>query len=277
MFAESFAPVWPSTDAYTYSEHTLTTPAVIRPDRLKLCGSARGTTPRTERSLIRRPPQGLEPVGKGHAAAGFRAVFAPSGVASIGDATVVDPAVAAAGFVAAFLAVFRFAVFLAAFLAGFFSDFFFPLLPAALLFFFFFAAFLAFLFLAMRASGKSYESDAPSPTIGHGLFNRRGDPRRIEFLCCHAGEQILVEDVGIELDPCIPHDRRCFPVHRSATELIHVTPDAENADVEQVPEKHAALQAILESQPKPVVPRCLAFGHAMHVVTVTANRGPSPN
>src|SRR5207342_1478115 len=106
------------------------------------------------------------------AAAGFRAVFAPSGVAAMDDAMVVDPAAAAAGFVAAFLAVFRFA-FLAGLLADFFSDFFFPLLPAALLFFFFFAAFFAFLFLAIVASVQGYETNAPRPPIGHGLFNRR--------------------------------------------------------------------------------------------------------
>lgn len=99
--------------------------------------------------MIRHPLQGLEPVGKGHAAAGFRAVFAPSGVAVIEDPMLVDPAVAGAGFAAAFLAVFRLAFFLAAFLAGFFNDFLFPFLPAALFFFFFLAAFLPFLFLAM--------------------------------------------------------------------------------------------------------------------------------
>ena len=98
------------------------------------------------------PPQGLEPVGKGHAAAGFRAVFAPSGVAVVEVDAVADPVIAAAVFVAALLAVFRFAFFLAAFLAGFFNDALFPFLFAALLFFFFFAAFLPFLFFAILAS-----------------------------------------------------------------------------------------------------------------------------
>jgi len=89
---------------------------------------------------------------------------------------VVDPAVAAAGFGAALLADFRFAFFLAAFLAGFFSDFFFAFLPGALFFFFFFAAFFAFLFLAIVTSVESYEAEALRPLIGHGLFNRRGNP-----------------------------------------------------------------------------------------------------
>jgi hypothetical protein len=208
----------------------------------------------------------------------LRAVFAPSGVVITEDAVLlVEPAVAAAGFVAAFRAVFRFPFFLAALLAGFFSDFFFPLLPAALLFFFFFAAFLAFLFLAIQTSVEGYETDTPNPTIGRGLFNRRGNPRRIEFLCCHAGEQILIQDVGVELDPPIPHDRRSFSVHCRATKLIHVTPSTENAYIEQVPEKYTAFQAVLESQPEPVVPRSLALGHAMHVVTVLRKPRPSPN
>lgn len=75
----------------------------------------------------------------------------------------IDPAVAAAGFVAAFLAVFRFAFFFAALLAGFFNDFLFVLRPAALLFFFFFAAFLLFLFLAIVASVESCETQRPRP------------------------------------------------------------------------------------------------------------------
>ena len=119
--------------------------------------------------------QGLEPVGKGHAAAGFRAVVAPSGVDAIEDAVVVDPAVAAC-FGAALLADFRFAFFLAAFLAGFLSDFLFAFRPAALFFFFFFAAFFAFLFLAIVTSVESYEAEALRPPIGHGLFNRRESP-----------------------------------------------------------------------------------------------------
>lgn len=116
--------------------------------------------------------QGLEPVGKGHAAAGLRAVFAPSGVVIIEDAVPADPAVAD-GFVAAFLAVFRFAFFLADFLAGLLSAFLF-LLPAALFFFFFFAAFLLFLFFAISASVQSCEKTfGPAPR--DGPFNPR-DP-----------------------------------------------------------------------------------------------------
>jgi hypothetical protein len=167
-------------------------------------------------------------VGKGHAAAGFRAVLAPSGVAAIED-VVVDPAVAAAGFGAAFLAVFRFAFFLAAFLAGFFSDFLFAFRPTALFFFFFFAAFFAFLFLAIVASVESYEAETPRPSTGQGLFNRRGNPRRTEFLGRSAGQQILVQDVGIELNSSIPDNRRRLPVYRGATELVDIAPGAERS------------------------------------------------
>jgi len=88
-------------------------------DACKPAAQPEPLSPRAERSLIRHPLQGLEPVGKGHAAAGFRAVFAPSGVVAIEDAVVVDPAIAAACFVAAFLAVFRFDFFLGGFSRGF--------------------------------------------------------------------------------------------------------------------------------------------------------------
>src|SRR6267142_6144446 len=95
---------------------------------------------------------------------------------------------------------------------------------------------------------------------GTGLFNRRRYPRRIEFLSCHAREQVLVQDVGIELNPSLPNDRRGFSIHRSATKSIHVTPSAEVPHIEQIPQKHAALQAVLELQPELVVPRRFAIG-----------------
>jgi len=95
-------------------------------------------------------------VGKGHAAAGFRAVLAPDAPGVEGDCSPA-PDIGAACFVAVFLlgfAFFRAGFFLAAF---FFAGFNFPLafFFAALFFFFFFAAFFAFLFLAMIASVKS--------------------------------------------------------------------------------------------------------------------------
>jgi hypothetical protein len=126
---------------------------------------------------------GLEPVGKGQAAAGFRAVFAP-GVAAVDGATgaIIERAAGFAGFTAGlafFFAAFFLAAgflafftgFLAFFLAGFFlSAFFFAgfflatfflaafffagFLATALCFFLaflagFFAAFFAFFFVAM--------------------------------------------------------------------------------------------------------------------------------
>ena len=68
--------------------------------------------------------QGLEPVGKGQAAAGFRAVFAP-GVAAVDEATgaITELAAGIAGFTAGlafFFAAFFLAAGLLAFLAGFF-------------------------------------------------------------------------------------------------------------------------------------------------------------
>ena len=103
---------------------------------------------------------GREPVGKGQAAAGFRAVFAP-GVAAVDGATgaIIDRAAGFAGFTAG-LAFFFAAFFLAAgflaFLAGFFlAAFFFAgfFLATFFLVAFFFAGFLAtaLFFLAFLA------------------------------------------------------------------------------------------------------------------------------
>src|SRR5712691_1501343 len=117
-------------------------------------GPVRGTKTPGPTAGHSQPTYGLEPVGKGHAAAGFRAVFAPPSVAAAEGAVAADPAIVAgvAAFLAAFppgLAFFRADFFLAAFFADFFNDFLFPFFIAAFLFFFFFAAFLPFLFFAM--------------------------------------------------------------------------------------------------------------------------------
>ena len=94
-------------------------------------------------------------------------------------AVAVDPAIAAAGLVAAFLAAFllgfaffRAAFLLAAFFAGFFNDLRLAFFFAALLFFFFFAAFLPFLFFAMTASIKSYETT--NPPVGGAGYSTAG-------------------------------------------------------------------------------------------------------
>jgi hypothetical protein len=104
-------------------------------------------------------PYGLDPVGKGHAAAGFRADFAPGVAAVDGTGAAAGIGIGAAGvaigLAAGFLAAFFLAAgfFLAAFFAGFFADFlaafFFAGFFAAFFFAgFFFAAFLAAFFFA---------------------------------------------------------------------------------------------------------------------------------
>jgi len=111
--------------------------------------------------FIRKPTQGLEPVGNGQAAAGFSAVLAP-GAAPVAGSEAADPIAGAPGRTATFPATFflGFADLLTPFLgtalffAGFFDDFLLVFFFTAL-FFFFFAAFLAFLFFAMTTSIKS--------------------------------------------------------------------------------------------------------------------------
>src|SRR6266576_3372257 len=109
-------------------------------------GPVRGTKTTGPTAGHSQPTYGLEPVGKGNAAVGFRAVFTPPSADAAEGAVAADPAIVAAG-VAAFLAAlplglafFRADFFLAAFFAGFFSDFLFPFFRAAFLFFFFFSA-----------------------------------------------------------------------------------------------------------------------------------------
>jgi hypothetical protein len=103
------------------------------------------------------PGYGRDPVGKGHAAAGFSAVLAPE-VAAV-DGAVAGLAIFSAGLalgLAAFIAFFFFPAFFffladfflpAAFLPAFFTDrFFFD----ALFFFFFFPPFFAFFFAMLN-------------------------------------------------------------------------------------------------------------------------------
>ena len=126
------------------------------------------------------PGYGRDPVGNGHAAAGFSAVRAPVVTAFDGGAAEVL-AIVAAGLalgLAAFAAFFFFPAFVfffagfflpAAFLPAFFNDFFF--FDDAFFFFFFFPPFFAF-FFAMLISFKVVEQKEPGrsgpdyPTAG---------------------------------------------------------------------------------------------------------------
>jgi len=109
------------------------------------CASGRRGLPPPPRSPLDSPVYGREPVGNGHAAAGFSAVLAP-GVAAV-DGVVTGAIVSAelAG-EAACIAFFFFPAFF-----FFLADFFLPaafFLPAVLSdFFFFFDAFFFFFFL----------------------------------------------------------------------------------------------------------------------------------
>ena len=97
------------------------------------------------------PGYGREPVGNGHAAAGFSAVLAP-GVAAVDGGDTSTDVILAAGLALGFAGFFAAFFFLAAFLGFFLAAFFFFLaffLPAA---FFFLAGFLvAFFFFFLAA------------------------------------------------------------------------------------------------------------------------------
>jgi hypothetical protein len=198
------------------------------------------------------------------------------------------PTVGAAGFAAAFLAACFFGLafvradFLLAalFFAGFFNDFLFAFFFAALLFFFFFAAFLPFLFLAMTDLHQKLMKQRTESAHGGAGYSTAGEsPGPLNSFA--ARQQILMQDVGIEPDPAVPYDRRRFPIHDDATEPFHIPPGAESAHFEEIPEKHATFQTVVELQPEPVIRRGLALGHPMHACSrpkaQSKWKGPSPN
>src|SRR5947208_9557416 len=75
----------------------------------------------------------------------------------------------------------------------------------------------------------------------------------------------MIEDVGVEPDAALPGDRRRLRVDADLFELAHVAPQLEGADLEEIAEEHAALEAGLETQPQPVGLFRLARGHSVHL------------
>jgi hypothetical protein len=62
-----------------------------------------------------------------------------------------------------------------------------------------------------------------------------------------------MKNVGIEPYPAVPHNRRRFPVHGDAAEPVYIAPGAESVHFEEIPEKHAPFQTVLELQPELVI------------------------
>src|SRR5205823_13235424 len=78
----------------------------------------------------------------------------------------------------------------------------------------------------------------------------------------------MIEDIGVEPDAALPGDRRRLRVDADLFELAHVAPQLEGADLEEIAEEHAALEAVFETQPQPVVLFRLARGHSVHLAPV---------
>src|SRR3989454_476878 len=75
----------------------------------------------------------------------------------------------------------------------------FPFLSCCSPFFLFLCRFLASSLLCHDWPPSRVMKQRTRP-LRRGLFNRRGKPRRIEFLSCPAEQQVLVQNVGIELE-----------------------------------------------------------------------------
>src|SRR3954466_5839951 len=65
--------------------------------------------------------------------------------------------------------------------------------------------------------------------------------------------QVLIEDIAVEPDAPLPGDGGGVGIDADFLELAHVAPQLEGADLEEVAEEHAALEAVLEAQPQLVV------------------------
>src|SRR5713101_6925520 len=78
----------------------------------------------------------------------------------------------------------------------------------------------------------------------------------------------MIEDVRIEPDAALPGDRRRLRIDADPFELAHIAPQLEGTDLEEIAEEHAALEAVLETQPQPVVLFRLARGHSVHLAPV---------
>src|SRR5258706_13200198 len=63
----------------------------------------------------------------------------------------------------------------------------------------------------------------------------------------------MIKNIRVEAYAAFPGDGRRFRVDAHLLELAHVAPELEGADLEQVAEKHAPLQAVLEAKPQLVI------------------------
>src|SRR3954465_9034042 len=86
--------------------------------------------------------------------------------------------------------------------------------------------------------------------------------------------QVLIEDIAVEPDAALPGDGGGVGIDADFLELAHVAPQLERADLEQVAEEHAALEAVLEAQPELVVFLGLACGDSMHFVPLLFHLAP---
>src|SRR5687768_5490719 len=69
---------------------------------------------------------------------------------------------------------------------------------------------------------------------------------------------VMIKNIRVEAYAAFPGDGRGFRIDAHLLELAHVAPQLERADLEQVAEKHAAFETVLEAQPQLVIVFCLA-------------------
>src|SRR3990167_4873627 len=83
---------------------------------------------------------------------------------------------------------------------------------------------------------------------------------------------VVAEDVRIEPDASLPRQRRGLGIDAHFLELAHVAPQLERADLEQVAEKHASFQPVVEPQPQHVVFLRLAGSDPVHRIPIFSHQ-----
>src|SRR5213076_1253843 len=89
----------------------------------------------------------------------------------------------------------------------------------------------------------------------------------------------MIEDVGVEPDAALPGDRRRLRVDADLFELAHVAPQLEGADLEEIAEEHAALEAVLNAATagSPLPPCTRSLGASRSSALARFHPPSSPN
>jgi hypothetical protein len=146
-------------------------------------------------------------------------------------------------------ATFFLAGFRAAADAFFFTTFFFAA---------FFTGFFAFLLVAMI----DLHQDLIHPRVWRGTSVICAS--KLRLLAPPVCHEILVQNIRIETYSRVPDHGGRGSVNRCLAKAFYVTPGTKSTDLEQIPQKDTSFDAIVKSEPQPVVAGSLALHNLVH-------------